>query len=159
MTQKTRAQLNAEYLASLPTNAAQVITAATVRTVFGDVSDSALLKSDDLATAGPSGVGLAGKAVGLDAAGKIPALDGSLLTNVAGVGATVIDTSAGAQAVTFDGVAGVIKRYKHIGANNLTINVGAGQTFEGGGAAVISSASGDSISLMLSGTTILIIGT
>jgi hypothetical protein len=72
---------------------------------------------------------------------------------------TIVDTSGGAQAVTFDGVEKEVRIYRNSGGNQLTINAGAGKTFAGGGTAVLSSQDLDTITLTLSGTIIEIIST
>lgn len=69
----------------------------------------------------------------------------------------VEDTTGGAVVVTFSGEEGQTVVYKNSGTNTLTINASSGDTFEGGGSSVISSADGDSITLTLVGTIIYII--
>lgn len=87
---------------------------------------------------------------------------GSLLvweSNDTGVSASisVIDTSGGNQAVTFDGTEKQIKVYGNNGGNQLTINAGGGNTFRGGGTSVVSLNDNDTIVLMLNGTIVEIL--
>ena len=70
---------------------------------------------------------------------------------------SVVDTSTSAQTVTFDGVADEVRMYRNSGTNALTINAGAGQTFVEGAARLVGTESGDSVWLLLNGTTIEII--
>ena len=69
---------------------------------------------------------------------------------------TIVDTASAPQVVTFDGAYGETRVYQRAGANTLTINAGAGQTFAGGGTSIVASNDLDTVSLMGTGSTILV---
>lgn len=76
MTVRTRAQLKGDADTYLPDNAGGLISPEDVRERVKDIADSALLQEDIGASAG--------NVVALDGSGKLPALDGSQLTNLPG---------------------------------------------------------------------------
>lgn len=71
---------------------------------------------------------------------------------------TAIDTGTSAQSVEYDGEEGEIRTYRNDGTNGLTITAPSGFTFVGGGTDISTTTQNATISLMLNGTIIEVIG-